>query len=73
MRSRLKVKISQRLYNDLERMLPGAVFLYKGEHHVMSDTLTEGEYLRAVGDDKTNYLVKECRIVKRNQRLVFLT
>lgn len=72
MRSRLKVKISQRRYNDLERMLPGAVFLYKGERHVMSGTLTGGKYLRAVGDNKTNYPVKECRIVKKNQGLVFI-
>lgn len=72
MRSRLTVKKSQRRYNNPERMLPGAVFLYKGERHVMSGTLTGGEYLRSVGDSKTNYPVKECRIVKRNQGLVFI-
>ena len=72
MRSRLTVKKSQRRYNNPERMLPGAVFLYKGERHVMSGTLTGGEYLRAVGDSKTNYPVKECLIIKRNQGLVFI-
>ena len=72
MRSRLTVKKSHRRYNNPERILPGAVFLYKGERHVMSGTLTGGEYLRAVGDGKTNYPVKECRIVKRNQGLVFI-
>ena len=72
MRSRLTVKKSQRRYNNPERMLSGAVFLYKGERHVMSGTLTGGEYLRAVGDSETNYPVKECLIIKRNQGLVFI-
>lgn len=72
MRSCLKVKISQRRYNNPDRIFPGALFLYKGERHVISGTLTGGEYLRAVGDSKTNYPVKECRIVKRNRGLVFI-
>ena len=72
MRSRLTVKISQRRYNNLERMLPGAVFLYKGKRYVMKGQHSNGKYLRAVGDGKTNYPVKECRIGKRNQGLVFI-
>lgn len=51
--------------------MPGAVFIYRGEEHILSGNLTGGAYLRAVGDPKTNYPARECRIVRQNAGLVF--
>mgnify|MGYP002580088834 CR=1 FL=1 len=73
MRSRLTVKISQRRYNNPERMLPGAVFLYKGKRYVMKGQHCNGVYLQAVGMGSRDFPVKECTIIKRNQGLVFLS
>ena len=73
MRSRLTVKKSQRRYNNPERMLPGAVFLYKGKRYVMKGQHCNGDYLQAVGMGSRDFPVKECTIIKRSQGLVFLT
>ena len=73
MRSRLTVKKSQRRYNNPERMLPGAVFLYKGKRYVMKGQHCNGDYLQAVGMGSRDFPVKECTIIKRNQGLVFLS
>ena len=73
MRSRLKVKKSKRRYNDPERMLPEAVFLYKGKRYVMKGQHCNGGYLQAVGMGSRDFSVKECTIIKRNQGLVFLS
>ena len=70
MRSRLTVKPSYRRYNDPERIMPGAVFVHRGRRHVMSGQLTNGAYLRAYGNSKTNFPSRDCRIA-RNTGLVF--
>lgn len=49
--------------------MPGTIFYYNGERHVMSGQLTNGKYLRA--DTKHNYPAKDCKVVKSNG-LVFL-
>ena len=72
MRSQLVVKKSIRHYNNKDRIMPGAVFLYKGKRHVMSGQITNGLYLWAVGDTKTNYPARDCRIISRNTGLVYL-
>lgn len=72
MRSQLTVTKSTRRYNNPNRLYPGTVFYYRGERHVMSGQLSNGAYLRAVGDAKTNYKVKDCRIEKQNAGLVFV-
>lgn len=72
MLSRLTVKKSKRHYNDLTRTLPGAVFIYNGKRYVLGGRLSNGKYFRAVGDSKTNYPAKKCRIVKQNEGLVFI-
>ena len=71
MRSRLIAKSSYRRYNDRSRKLPGAVFFYKGKRHIMSGQLTNGAYLRAEGDNKTNYPAKDC-LITCNTGMVFL-
>ena len=70
--SLLTVKKSTRFYNDKYRVMPGAVFYYQGERHILSGQLTGGRYLRAYGDTKTNYPASKCRIVKHNEGLVFI-
>lgn len=72
MRSRLTAAKSKRRYNDLTRVMPGAVFMYNGECHVLSGRLTEGKYFRAVGDTKTNYPASKCKIIRHNEGLVFV-
>ena len=42
--SRLTVKPSVRRYNDRNRIMPGAIFCFNGERHVLSGTLTNGNY-----------------------------
>ena len=72
MRSRLTVKKSARQYNRKDRTMPGAAFLYQEKRYVMSGQITNGLYLRAVGDTKTNYPARDCRIISRNTGLVYL-
>ncbi len=71
-RSILQVKKSTRHYNTPGRVMPGAVFYYKGERYIMCGQHSKGQYYRVVGDAKTNYPAKKCRIVKQNEGLVFL-
>lgn len=73
MRSRLTAAKSQRRYNAPSRILPGTVLLYDGKRHVLSGQLTGGKYFRAVGDAKTNYPASKCRIVRKNEGLVFIS
>lgn len=72
MRSQLTVAKSQRRYNDPHRLMPGAVFYYKGARHVLAGSLTNGKYFRAVGDPKINYPVRDCIIRKHNEGFVFI-
>lgn len=71
LRSRLTVKQSTRYYNTPGRILPGAVFYYRGERKVLSGQHSYGQYFRAVGDSK-EYPARECHIARRNTGLVFV-
>lgn len=70
--SRLTVKKSTRYYNTKERIFPGAEFFYEGKRYIVSGTLSNGQYLRAVGDTKTNYPVAKIKITRKNTGLVYL-
>lgn len=72
MLGRLTVKKSQRSYNTEGRLMPGTVFYRNGKRFVMSGQLTDGKYLRACGDTKTNHPIHKCEIHKRNEGLVFV-
>lgn len=72
MLSIVAVKKSTRFYNVSNRLMPGAVFDYNGQRYVMSGQLTGGKYLRAYGDTKTNYPVLKCRVLRKNEGLVFI-
>lgn len=71
-RSRLVARKGAKRYNRKDRLMPGAVFKYRGKRYVMSGQITNGQYLRAVGDAKTNYPANECRILRQNTGLVYL-
>lgn len=48
------------------------VKIFFGEYYVLSGQLSNGQYLRAYGDKKTNYPAKKCRIIRHNEGLVFV-
>ena len=68
----LDVTKSTRYYNTENRLMPGAVFEYEGKRLVLSGQRTGGLYYNAVGDSKTNYPAKKCRILTQNTGLVYL-
>jgi len=77
MRSQLTVLKSTRRYNNPDRIIPGAVFLYQGKRHILSGQLTGGKYYRAVGQEDAglsgkpkNFPARECRIVANNTGLI---
>jgi len=72
MRSKLKVEKSYRRYNDMNRILPGAIIIYQGKRYVKSGQLTNGQYFRVVGDEKTNIPASDCQVY-RATGLVFVS
>jgi len=62
MRSKLKAEKSYRRYNDMNRILPGAIIIYQGKRYVKSGQLTNGQYFRVVGDEKTNIPASDCQV-----------
>ena len=72
LQSKMQVVKSIRYYRDKNALQPGTLFMYKNQVYVLSGSLSNGAYLRAWGDTKTNYPRKDCIIIKRNTGLVFL-
>ena len=70
--SRPTVKKSQRYYNNIKRLIPGTRFLYDDREYVMSGQQSKGAYLRAVGCDKVNFPAAKCKVLKKNEGLVFI-
>ena len=70
--SRLEVKKSVRYYNHAGRIMPGAEFCHDGNRYIMSGQLSDGAYLRAVGQGGLNFRRKGCRIIQKNRGLVYL-
>ena len=62
LRSKLRVVPSYRRYNNKDRIMPGAVFYHKGKRYIMTGQLTNGNYLRAYGQEKCNFPTKECNV-----------
>ena len=69
--STLRVRKSTRYYNDHDRLMPGAEFLYGGKRYVMTGQLTGGKYLRAAGEGNKNFPVSKCVILKYNRGIVY--
>lgn len=72
MLSRLTVVESKRYYNNLNKVLPGAVFLFNGERYVMSGQLSNGTYYRALGQESNNFPSGKCKILTYNKGLTYL-
>lgn len=70
--SRLTVTKSTRYYNDADRLMPGAVFLFEGERYVLQSQLTGGRYYRAVGCGKRNFPAAKCMVIRENTGLVYI-
>jgi hypothetical protein len=68
----LVVTKSTRHYNTKGRLMPGTVFEHDGKRLVLSGQLSNGQYYRAIGDSKTNYPAKKCRILTKNIGLVYI-
>ena len=70
--SKLKVKKSRRYYNDPDRILPGATFIYEGKQYVLTGQLSGGQYYRAFGHGTMNFSAKRSTIVWQNTGLVYV-
>ncbi len=70
--SGLKVLKSTRSYNNPNRVMPGAEFLYQGERYVLRGQKDNGRYYFAEGMGNTILKAKECIVIKSNTGLVFL-
>lgn len=71
-RSRLTVVKAYRRYNDPNRLMPGATFLYQGVRYVVRGRHCKGVYLQAVGMGAKDFPTKKCKILKQNTGLVFV-
>ena len=72
MKSQLTVKKSKRSYNTAKRLMPGCVFYFDGQRHVMTGQSSYGRYLRAYRCGVKDFPVSECQIVQLNTGLVFV-
>ena len=71
--SMLHVKKSVRYYNDVKRDLPGVEFFHNSKRYIKSGQSNGGFYIQAEGQGKTNFTASECRVVKKNRGLVYLS
>ena len=61
--SQLKVTKSKRRYQNLKRVMPDAIFIYRSKRFVLTGQITKGRYYRAFGQGQKNFPAKECKIV----------
>lgn len=71
--SKLTVMKSVRYYNNLHRIMPGAVFYFEGRRYVLFGQISKGAAYRAVGCGKTNFPAEQCNVVRRNEGLVYVS
>ena len=69
--SRLTVKRSYRRYNNLNRLMPGAVFRHSGRIYVFRSQKNNGDYIFAEGK-KHYFKAADCEILMHNTGLVYL-
>lgn len=70
--SHLTVTKSTRYYNNTNRVMPGAVFLFEGERYVLRGQTNRGHYYCAVGCGKRNFPAAKCTIIRENAGLVYV-
>lgn len=66
------VKKSRRYYNDPNRILPGAIFIYEGKQYVLAGRSSGGKQYRAFGCGIRNFSAGKSTIVWRNTGLVYV-
>ena len=72
--SNLTVVPSKRSYNNLDRKWhPGDCFNYLGKEYVMRGQITNGQYLRAVGNGNKNIPAGKVRRTAYNRGLVYIS
>jgi hypothetical protein len=72
--SNLTVVPSKRSYNNLDREWhPGDRFNYLGKEYVMQGQITNGQYLRAVGNGNKNIPARKVRRTAYNRGLVYIS
>ena len=69
---RLTVVKSKRVYNRLDREMPGALFIYKGKEYVLKGQKNNGESYLAEGLPKNGVSSKKCQIIRHNSGLVYM-
>ena len=72
LRSQLNVIKSKRVRNTRGRLMPGMTFLYQNKRYVMTGQITNGQYYRAVGEGAKNFPAKKCKVLTKNQGLVYI-
>ncbi len=68
---KLTVKKSTRHYNRIDRILPGAIFMYQGNEHVLTGQRNSGAYYYADGLAKNGVSSKQCSLIKKSAGLVY--
>ena len=63
--SKVRVTKSYRRYNDIKRILAGAIFLFQNKRYVLTGSLTNGQYYRAYGYGQKNFPARNCTILQR--------
>ena len=69
MRSRLKVRKSARIYNNMGRPMPGSIFRYDGRIYVLQ--ANHGAYIRAYGCGNRDFPRSRCKVIRMNRGLVY--
>ena len=70
--SYLTVKASKRPYNNMDRVLPGAVFMYEGKRYVLTSQQRCGTCWHAAGLPKNGVSASKCQVIAHNTGLVFI-
>ena len=66
----LRVTPAKKYYNNLNRVMSGARFMYRGEEYVMTGQHSHSKYYRAYGQGTKNFPASQCVIVKQNEGIV---
>ena len=72
LQQQLTVKASRRSYNNPDRVMPGARFIYQGKEYILTGQLSNGQYYRAYGYGDQNFPVLKCRVIQQNEGLVYV-
>ncbi|MDY5522197.1 MAG: RRXRR domain-containing protein [Agathobacter sp.] len=67
---RLVAKKSTRHYNDLNRILPGAVYNYAGKLYVLRGSGNKGKKFYSVRSGTTYHYYKKCKVLYHNSGIV---